>query len=185
MAGERYNSTRGLVGKLGDVRRTNNWVLNIDNVTGDGNNLELIIQRAFLPKVSLQPIELRRGNDVLKFAGQATWEGGQLVVVDVLSRKELDVLLDWFNNTYNTETGEIGFAEDIGDYKGYKRAGTLYEYAADGKFERSWPLNGLWISSPDLGNLDMTQGALKELTFTIQIDPSPLVPNYGNDYIGE
>ena len=83
-----YNSTRGLVGNLGDVRRTNNFVVTITDIT-DGNNLDLVIQRAFLPKVSLQPIEVRRGNDAIKLAGVASWQGGQITILDVVSTKNL------------------------------------------------------------------------------------------------
>ncbi|MFA5623407.1 MAG: hypothetical protein WC981_04220, partial [Candidatus Dojkabacteria bacterium] len=61
MANEVKNlTTRALTKGLGDVRRTNNFVVFIEDITGSGDpgdSLDLIIQQAFLPKVSLQPLE--------------------------------------------------------------------------------------------------------------------------------
>lgn len=167
-----YYNTRGLVGLLGDVRRPNNFKVTINGIGAEDTSLELIIQRAFLPKVSLNVIDLRHGNEAIKLAGTATWEGGQITILDVLSKKELAVLLDWFKQTYDTETGAIGIASE------YKKTGTIHEYASDGKYERRWPINNMWISSLDLGTLDATSDAPKEVSFTIQIDPSPLRPEH-------
>lgn len=171
----KYYNTRGLKGLLGEVRRPNNFKVVIEGIGADEANLELIMQRAFLPKVTLNPIELRHGNEALKFAGAASWEGGQITILDTLSKTELNLLLDWFNETYDTETGTLGLAKD------YKKTATIYEYAADGRYVRSWPIEGAWISSTDLGTLDATSDALKEISFVIQIDPSPLRPRYKDD----
>lgn len=172
---DKYYNTRGLKGLLGEVRRPNNFKVVINDIGADKANLELIMQRAFLPKVTLNPIELRHGNEALKFAGAASWEGGQITILDTLSKKELNLLLDWFNETYDTETGTLGLAKD------YKKTATIYEYAADGRYVRSWPVEGAWISSVDLGTLDATSDALKEISFVIQIDPSPLRPKYEDE----
>lgn len=174
---DKYYNTRGLKGLLGEVRRPNNFKIVINGIRADEDdvNLELIMQRAFLPKVTLNPIELRHGNEALKFAGAASWEGGQITILDTLSKKELNILLDWFNDTYDTETGTLGLAEE------YKKTATIYEYAADGRYVRSWPIEGAWISSVDLGTLDATSDALKEISFVIQIDPSPLRPKYEDE----
>ena len=170
------HSTKGLTlnNLLGDVRKNNNFVVHISNVTDtdDGQNLDLIIQKAFLPQVSLQVLELRHGNDSKKLAGVATWQGGQITILDTLSRKELDAVLDWFHQTYDTETGAIGLAKD------YKKDGTITEYAADGRYAREWQVNGMWISDINLGELDAESGEQKRVQFTVQIDPSPLRPTY-------
>lgn len=177
MAVQRNISTKGLTGKLGDVRRTNNFILSIEGVF-DGNNLDLVVERAFLPKVSLQVLELRRGNDALKFAGPATWDGGQVTIIDTLSRAELDAVLDWFDKTYDAETGEIGLSDE------YKKTGSVIEYASDGSHERTWPLEGLFISEFDLGQLDTSNPELKRISFTVSIDPSRkgFRPVYGTEY---
>lgn len=170
-----YQSTRVLndLGLLGDVRRTNNFRLLIEGVTGEDNYLDLIIQRAFLPKVNLQVLELRHGNDAKKLAGVASWQGGQVTIMDVLSPKELNTLLKWFKQTYDSKTGAIGIAGE------YKRKGYISEYAADGRLERRWPVEGLWISDLDPGVLDATNNSPKEITFTLQIDPpSQMEPEY-------
>lgn len=172
MINKKALSTRGLVGKLGDVRKQNNFVLHIEDITVEGNSLDLIIQQAFLPQVSLNVLNLQHGNDSIKLAGVASWQGGSITVIDTLSRAELDVLLDWFNKTYDTEERVIGLASE------YKKNGYVIEYAGDRRYQRKWPIRGMWISSPNLGTLNASSGEMKELSFTIEIDPSPLKPEY-------
>lgn len=191
---KKYLSTRALTGNLGDVRRTNNFVLTIDGVM-DGNNLDLIVQQAFLPQVSLQVLEFRHGNDAKKLAGVASWSGGTLTIMDVLSRHELDAILDWFDSIYkvpgtNVEDrgAMIGYAEtfinDAGEkVVGYKKTGTLKEFSGSGEFIREWPLEGMWISSLNFGDLDASRGDLKEISATVEIDPSPLRPKYSAGYV--
>ena len=93
--------------------------------------------------------------------------------MDVLSPKELNTLLKWFKQTYDPETGTIGIASE------YKKKGFISEYAADGRLERKWPVEGLWISDLDFGILDATNNSPKEITFTLQIDPPvKMEPDY-------
>lgn len=181
-------STRKLTGLLGDIRRTNNFVITIENVTEDDNNLDLVIQQAFLPKVSITPIELRHGNEAIKLAGAVNWEGGTLTILDVLSRAELDAIEKWHKSTYDFETGQVGFADTVtlpnGDIiPGYKRLATITEYAGDGKFARKWEIRGVWINNFDPGTLHAAQAEGKEIGLTLQIDPSPVFPvEYGAEY---
>lgn len=169
-------STIGLTGLLGDVRRQNNFVLTIEEIT-ENTNLDLIVQQAFLPKVSIAPIELRHGNEAIKLAGAVSWEGGTITILDVISNKELEAINNWFDLIYNYETGQIGFADK------YKKTGYITEYAADGQYKRKWELIGMWISDLDPGQLNATSAEGKEISFTIQIDPSPTRPvEYGDEY---
>lgn len=177
---------RPLTNLLGDVRRTNNFIVTISDVTAvispDGtqtdigtSSLELVIQQAFLPSVSLNVLELRHGNDAKKFAGVATWNGGQITIIDVLNKDELQAVLAWFKKTYNWKTGEIGLASE------YKKAGYITEYASDGRYERRWEVEGMWISSLNVGDLDATSGEMKKVTMTIEIDPSTkFAPTYSD-----
>lgn len=182
------SNIRSLTGLLGDVRRNNNFIVTISDVT-DGlgetnlgvNNLELIIQKAFLPSVSLNVLDLRHGNDSKKFAGVASWKGGQITVIDVLSKDELQAVLAWFKNTYDWKTGEIGLASE------YKKSGFITEYASDGRYTRKWPIEGMWISALEMGELDASSGEMKQISITIEIDPSiEFAPVYddipGSDY---
>ena len=169
-------STKNLTNLLGDVRRTNNFILSIGGVMTADNSLELIVQKAFLPKVSLNVLELRHGNDAKKFAGVASWEGGQVTIIDTLNQDELSALLAWFKITYDWEEGNIGYAEGS---SGYKKKGFITEYGSNGAFIRKWLVEGMWISDLDPGELDATQGELKQISFTIQIDPSrSFAPTY-------
>lgn len=152
---------------LGDIRRQNNFVVSITGVTTTGdNNLQLIIDRAFLPRVSNQVLELRHGNDSIKLAGVASWEGGEISFHDVLSEDELNAVMRWRAKVYDTKTGKIGLASE------YKKSGTVTELGPNGEYKRVWNLRGMWISALDPGTLDSSSGELKKVTMTIQIDPT-------------
>jgi len=172
MINKKVLATRGLTGKLGDSRRQNNFVLHIEDVTTDGNSLDLIVQQAFLPQVSLNVLNLQHGNDSIKLAGVASWQGGQITILDTLSRIELDTLLSWFGQTYDAVDGSIGLASE------YKKGGYVTEYAGDRRYQRRWTIVGMWISTPNFGQLNAASGEMKEMSFTIEIDPSPLTPEY-------
>lgn len=177
----KINNTKALAGLLGDVRKTNNFRLFINGVT-EKNDLDLIVQRAFLPQVSVTPLELRHGNDSIKLAGTASWQGGSIVIQDVLSRTELDAVLEWRDKVYRYDSndgGIIGLADE------YKKNGYIVEYAADGRFQRRWPLKGMWISDINLGELNAADASLKEISFTIQIDPSPTKPEYYDEKVAD
>ncbi len=167
-------TTRQFTGLLGDVRKTNNFVVHITDIT-EGNHLDLVIQNFPIPKVELSVIEVRHGNDALKFAGQATWTGGELRVIDTLSRDELDALLGWYEQTYNPNTGAIGLASE------YKKNGYVSEFASDGRYIRSWPINGIWLSNLNPGDLDAGNAEAKYLSFTVQVDPGTYRPVYRDD----
>jgi len=184
MAKDLNFGVRGLTGRLGDIRRVNNFILHIEDVT-DNSALNLVVQQAFIPQYQLEVLEFRRGTDVKKLAGVASWTGGNITILDTLSRDELEVLQDWAEKTYDPKTGKIGKAYDDGNIRGYKRSGSIVEYASDGTLSRSWPLEGMWISQIDYGSLDAAGNELKQISFTIQIDPPTtdgLRPTYGDGY---
>lgn len=171
-----YVSSLKLTGLQGDIRRDNNFVVTIEGVTDTEENLELVIRRAFLPKPSVNPLEIRHGNDAKKYAGVVTWEGGQLSIIDTLSQEELSTVLAWFKKTYNWRKGTIGVASE------YKKNGYITEYASDGRYRRKWQIEGMWISNLDFGDLDASSGEMKQVLLTIQIDPSRnFGPSYADD----
>lgn len=150
---------------LMDIRRDNNFIVSIENVTGDGNSLQLVITKAFLPKVSLDVLNIRHGNDAIKLAGVASWEGGTISFHDVLEESAFNTVMDWFKEIYDPETGKIGKASV------YKKSGTIKEAAPDGTYVRTWDVHGMWISALDFGALDAAGGNTREISMTIQIDP--------------
>jgi len=176
---QRNLSTKGLTGLLGDMRKNNNFIVSIEGITDatedGGNNLDLIIQQAFLPSISLNVLEFRHGNDAKKLAGVASFTGGQLTILDTLSRKELDILMTWFYQTYNPETGALGLASE------YKKKGKIIEFASDGRYTRSWEVEGLFISEFNPGTLDASNGEAKQISVQIQIDPGSMKPTYNDN----
>lgn len=165
-------TTKSFTNLLGDIRKTNNFVISIEDVTDTGNALTAVVTQAFIPALEIGVITLTHGNDSKTYAGQATWTGGNIVIQDVLNQAELDALIAWQEQVYDPATGAIGVAQD------YKKQATLTEYAGNMKFIRRWEFP-VWISGLTFGELDAANANHKQVTATLQVDPpSTLRPVY-------
>ena len=167
-------NTKGYTGNLlGDIRRTNNFTLTIQGVSAEDNNLELVVDRAFIPSLEIGVITLTHGNDSKTFAGQATWQGGEVTINDTLNKAELDALIEWQKEVYDPETGAVGHAHV------YKKLATLTEFSGNAQYVREWTFP-VWISGLRFGDLDASNANLKQVSATLQVDPpEKLGPTYG------
>jgi len=148
-----------------EIRRENNFILTIEGL--GKNNIDLFVMKAFLPKVSINVIDLRRGNDSLKFAGAATWQGGTLEILDTTDNETFQAIYNWFKQVYDSKKGGV-----IGKASEYKKTGYITEYIADGQEGRRWNLSGLWISDFDFGTLNAESADFKRVSLKIEIDPT-------------
>jgi hypothetical protein len=57
--------------------------------------LKLNVIKAPVPHFSLNALEYRRGNDVVKFAGVPTFKDGSIVVDDVVGMDTKSILMAW------------------------------------------------------------------------------------------
>lgn len=104
--------------------------------------IRLSVSEAFVPHFSITPVEIRRGNSVMKFAGAPSFDDGSIKCHDYVGARTKDVLLAWQACVYNVEDDVVNLASE------YKRDCTLLEYAPDySRVVRKWTLKGCWIKS--------------------------------------
>ena len=144
-----------------EFQRANNFEVIIPSM---GDEITLCVTRCTLPEMTLTPIEAAYGNSKVKMAGQLELADGSIDVRDAIVPDVEKQLCDWFCETYNPETGAIGWKADYG------RDIQVNQYAPDGTYVRSWKLEGAWITTFSPGELDVTNPELKVISLTIAFD---------------
>ena len=151
-----------------EVQRTNNFEIQIDNVT-KVRPLILAIASGFLPNESNEVIALNYGNNTITVAGKANANGsGSLVVRDLIQEDMEKVIDQWRSTVYNKETDGIGFAAD------YKKPAYVTQYAPDGTILRVWNLEGVWPSAVDYGQVSYDSPGVKTINITLQYDKAKI-----------
>ena len=102
--------------------------------------VRMSVSSAFVPHFTQNPIEVRRGNSSIKYAGVPNFQDGSLQLVDYIGADTLSVLMAWQNLSYNVRTEKVGLASD------YKLNANLVEYTPDNIQVRVWELKGCWVS---------------------------------------
>jgi hypothetical protein len=137
----------------------------IDYGTGKSEEaVRLNVLTADVPHFSLEVLQYKRGNEVVKFAGVPTFEAGTVKVDDVVGLHTKDILMGWQERAYDVHTGKGGRMTD------YKRECTLVEYTQDFKLIRKWTLVGCWISALSEDAFDKENDGKRAITATIQYD---------------
>lgn len=126
--------------------------------------LKLNVTQASVPHFSLEPLQYRRGNEVVKFAGVPTFEAGSISVDDVVGLDTKSILMAWQALAYDIHTRKGGRMKD------YKKTCTLVEYTQDYEEVRSWTLYGCWISDLSEENFDKANDDKRSISVTIQYD---------------
>lgn len=144
-----------------EIQRTNHFEVQIQ---GFGEEITLLVESFPLPKISNSPIELSYGNSKVKVAGQASLEDGELVIKDAIGVDTEKKIYDWHRQVYNPETDRIGWAAD------YKRQVTVFQYAPDGTFIRTWKVLGAWPSNVNYGDMTNEGGDKKTVSVTLSFD---------------
>ncbi len=127
-------------------------------------SLKLNVLTADVPHFSLNVLEYKRGNDVVKFAGTPTFEAGTVKVDDVIGQHTKDILMAWQAKAYDVHTGKGGRMKD------YKIDCTLVEYTQDYAPVREWKLLGCWISALSEDSFDKENDGKRAISATIQYD---------------
>jgi hypothetical protein len=151
-----------------EIQRKNNFELTVPGVGESERALALGVVSASLPTESNEVITVNYGNTNIKVAGTVSFEGGTLVVRDLI-QKDMERIIDkWRALVHDKETKAIHLAPE------YKRQARITQYAPDGSYERVWKLRGMWPSSVNYGELSNNDGSLKEITVTFQYDEAVL-----------
>lgn len=172
--------------ELYEIQRSNNFefiVTGIDNILRAGadgtsdndyiinaqNTLRFSVTQASIPMFTQQPIEIRRGNSVIKAAGVPTFSDGSLVINDYIGADGKSVLMAWQNLSYNVKT------ERVGNMKDYKKLCYLQEFTPDYKLVRTWELYGCWVAGLSEDGFNMEDGGKKTISATISFDKAYMV----------
>lgn len=151
-----------------EVQRTNNFEIQIDNVT-KVRPLILAVVSGFLPNESNEVISLNYGNTTITVAGKANANGsGSLVVRDLVQEDMEQVIDEWRATVYRKDTDQIGFAAD------YKKPAYVTQYAPDGTLKRVWQLEGVWPSAVDYGQVSYDSPGVKTINITLQYDKATI-----------
>lgn len=137
---------------------------NVRNISNAQEIVRLSVTRASVPHFSQSPIEVRRGNSVIKYAGVPSFDSGSLEVNDYIGANARDVLLAWQALSYNVKTEKVGLASQ------YKKDCYLVEYSPDYQVVRQWRLHGCWISGLSEGDFSAEDNSKKTVSATIQYD---------------
>lgn len=135
-----------------------------DKIARAQETLKLNVVKAPVPHFSLAPLEYRRGNDQVKFAGVPTFDAGDITVDDVVGMDTKSILMAWQALAYNVYTRKGGRMKD------YKKNATLIEYTQDFEQVRSWTLYGCWVSKISEGEFDKENDGKRQITAEIQYD---------------
>jgi len=169
---QRANNFEFVVTDLESITRT------LDNTLIDGAQeiLRLSVSAANVPHFSQDPIQIRRGNSVLKYAGTPNFQDGQITINDYIGADSKAILMAWQNLSYNVKTEKVGLASE------YKKDCYLIEYAPDMQKVRQWRLHGCWISNIDEDGYNSDSNDKKTIRATIQYDRAE-IDEYGSNMI--
>lgn len=126
--------------------------------------IKLSVTKASVPHFEVSPIEIRRGNSVVKYAGNPTFPDGSIECMDFVGIDTKSTLMAWHAQTYDVVNDKGGRAIN------YKKNCTLVEYSQDYTEIRYWELIGCWVSNISEDNFDIEGDGARKITCTIQYD---------------
>ena len=164
---QRNNNYEFLIMDIDGIRRagmTGSEDSSVSNIANAQEIIRLSVTQASVPHFTQQPIEVKRGNSTLKYAGVPSFQSGTIVVNDFIGAPAKEVLMAWQNLSYNVQTEKVGLASD------YKKDCKLLEYTPDYQLVRTWILHGCWISGLSEDNYDSESNNKHSVNCTIEYD---------------
>ena len=135
-----------------------------DSLPMAAETLRLNVIKCPVPHFGVETLTYRRGNDVVHFAGVPTWDGGEIVVDDVVGLDTKSILMSWLYLAYNPHTRKGGRMKD------YKKSATLIEYTQDYEKIREWEIEGLFITKLSEDNFDRENDGKRQISATFVFD---------------
>ena len=133
----------------------------------------LSVSASSVPHFSQNPIEVRRGNTAVKYAGVISFPSGSLECYDFIGAEVKDILMAWQARSGNPMYQTVGQQAD------YKVTANLIEYTPDyNQIVRTWRLDGCWISSIDEDAFSVDANGARKIRCTIEYDRA-VVDSYG------
>lgn len=166
---------------LYEIQRSNNYefvVTDIDNIIRAGMKesdagakianaqevLRMSVSEAAVPHFSQNPIEVKRGNNSMFFAGVPTFDSGTFTYTDYIGANTIEVLMAWQNLSYDVNTEKVGLVSD------YKKDAYLIEYTPDWQKVRQYVLKGCWVSGISENSLSFEDNNKRTISATIRYD---------------
>jgi hypothetical protein len=137
-----------------------------DVITNGQEVIKLSVSKASVPHFSIAPIEMRRGNSVVKYAGNPTFDAGTLECQDFVGIDTKSTLMAWQALAYDVVNDKGGRAIN------YKKNCTLVEYDQAGNEIRHWDLIGCWISNITEDEFDVSADGDRKISCELQFDRS-------------
>lgn len=141
-----------------------------DYLSGNAKTIELAVSQASVPHFSINSIEIRRANSVMKFANVPEFSDFSIKCNDYVGARVKDILMAWQALVYDVSKDVIHTADN------YKYDCTLVEYNTDfSKIIRSWRLIGCWVSSLQEGEFDYNSNDKRSIDVNIEYDRAELI----------
>ena len=163
--------------KYYEIQRSNNFVFYVSGLSkafNIANNkyaqdnaddvIKISVNRVTVPHFTQSAIQVKRGNNTMKFAGVPEFGSGSIDLNDYIGAGTKDVLLAWQNKSYDVRTEKVGLASD------YKKDAYLLEYTPDYQLVRTWKLMGCWISGLSEGEYSHDSADKHTISATIEYD---------------
>ena len=135
-----------------------------DKIKKAQETLKLSVTKCPVPHFEIATNEYRRGNDVVKFAGVPTWNGGTITVADYVGLDTKSLLMSWLYKAYNPHTRKGGRMKD------YKKTATLCEYTQDYELIRTWTIEGMFITKITEDDFDKENDGPRKLNVEFVFD---------------
>ena len=166
---QRNNNFEFIVTDLDGIQRAGSTGAESNAFIGNAQEmLRLSVTKASIPHYSQEPIQIKRGNSTLKYAGVPTFDAGELEFNDVVGADTKAILMAWQNLSYNVETEKVGSMSNPNTQ--YKKNCYLIEYTPDYRKVRTWILYGCWISKLSEGAYSAEDGGKHAISATIEYD---------------
>lgn len=135
-------------------------------ISGAQEIIRMSVVSSSVPHFQIEPLTLRRGNSVMKYAGVPTFPEGTITLKDYIGADTKSVVMAWQAMAYNVMTEKVGSL----DVTPYKQDCYLNEYTPDYRLIRSWKLRGCWVGTITENEFNNEQNEFKTITATLHYD---------------
>ena len=142
-----------------------------DGSSGPSDIIRIAVQSTAIPHFTQGVLEVKRGNNTIKYAGVPSFDSHKLSFYDYIGTRAKEVLMAWQGLSYNTRTQKVGLASD------YKKDCYIKEYTPDWQEVRSWVLHGCWVSELSEDDFDSERNDVHKISCTITYDYAELEEN--------
>lgn len=127
------------------------------------SELRLAVQSVPFPNITIEKNTISFLNRKIHYPVAVEYDDMDVTVIDYVDSSVADKIYEWYTDVYNPDTDAF--------QSGYKKSGELLQLGPDFEKVRTWKLSGLFPTSIDFGEGDMTaQGEPVNVTMTLSVD---------------